>query len=80
MRKILWEVSVGFAGCGSDGTEEFPDGTPDSVIDQFVWVLAQEEGASWEGDERLYSAEEWEDGDVVAMFYENCDGFWEEVK
>lgn len=79
MRKIKYEIDTGYAGCSSEGTMEFPDDTLDGVIDHEVWLQAQDEAQSWEGDERIMSEEDWQKAENIESFYADCDGWWEEV-
>jgi hypothetical protein len=48
------------------------------IIDTMVYEMAIEHATNWEGDDRLMSAEDWDDGGAD-YFYENADGSWEFV-
>ncbi len=53
MRKIRYDLDIGYPGCNDEGVMEVPDGMCPAEIDEMVNDMAAEYGNSWEGDERL---------------------------
>lgn len=76
MKKIMYEINLGWAGVGEEDEMEVDDNATDSDIDAMVHEMALECASSWEGDQRLMSEEEWEDEDNVQHFYDNASGSW----
>lgn len=78
--KILYTLEIGFFGCGDSGYLEYPDDTPEDLIERDVNELALEWASSWQGDTRLYSEDEWDEmGEEAFEFYEGAYGTWEVV-
>lgn len=72
---IKYWVDIGFCGCNQTDVIEFPDNTPEKLIEGNIKNLANDYAASWEGDSRLG---DW-DEESTTLFYENIDWGWEEV-
>lgn len=77
MRTIIYELDIGFCGCGEEGTMEVSDTMTDKEIDEMVHEMAIQHAQSWEGDERLGFGNEDEDQEEVTdEFYQNVCGSW----
>ena len=74
MAKIYYEIDVGYCGCGNEGVIEVGEAT-DEERNAIVQELANSWAEQWIGDERLMSAEEWEESEEY--FWEGVGGFWE---
>lgn len=82
MRKIAYELDIGFAGCGDEGVIEVDDNATDREISEMVDDMANEWAQSWEGDSRLgwddeMSKEEQEE--MTQDFYGNVSGSWKDA-
>lgn len=79
MRKISYKLEIGYPSCSDEGEAEVDDNMNNDEIDTMVHDMAQEYGASWEGDERLAWDEEMSEDeyeDATESFYENVEGSW----
>lgn len=79
MRKIYYEIDVGYCGCGHEDTTTVDDDMSDGEIDQMVNDLAMDWAQQWEGDERLcwdseMSSEEYDA--ATDEFYSGVSGWW----
>lgn len=81
MRKIFYELDIGFCGCGETGVTEVHDHVTDREIDDMVHGMALEHASSWEGDESLGFEAEYgtpESEEEIDNFYANVSGSWED--
>lgn len=76
--KITYKLEIGFAGCNEEGEIELPDDMGDHEIDLHIGEMAMEYAQMWVGDTRLFSEEEWEEGEE--QFFEGVYGYWEKVE
>jgi hypothetical protein len=88
LRKIYYELDIGYCGCDDKGIIEVGDDMSDADIDDMVHEMALEHAASWEGDERLgfsnpddfeggYDSDEYQQ--EVDNFYDNVCGSWRDA-
>ena len=71
MRKIRYSLEIGFAGCQDEGVMEVDDEISEQEIEDVLNEMALNWASGWEGDERLFSEEEWEEEGASENFYEN---------
>ncbi len=80
MRKIRYDLDIGYPGCNDEGVMEVEDNMTDAEIDDMVNDMAAEHGNSWEGDERLgwwSDMTEEEREEENEYFRENVCGSWQ---
>lgn len=80
MRKIKYNLEIGFCGCNEEDEMEIDDDMSDEDISNMINNMANEYAVGWEGDTRLG----WEDGmdeeeydEVTERYYEGVYGAWE---
>lgn len=80
MRKIRYQLEIGYCGCSEEDVTEVPDSLTNREIDDMVHDMAMEHASSWEGDERLGWSSDMTDQEYqeeTERFYQNVCGSWE---
>jgi len=79
MRKIYYNLEIGYSGCGDEGILEIGDNETDEEIQEIVNDMASQWASQWDGDTRLGWYEdmtEEEEEEENETFWQSVSGSW----